>query len=89
MTLGDEPKTSRSKRTVPVARSVMRRLENHLANFVGPEPDALMFTALFEDGSEVAMDRLDTLLGGGWKDSDNILQIDAQTEVSPEESLYD
>ena len=25
MTLGNEPKTSRSKRTVPVARSVMRR----------------------------------------------------------------
>ena len=45
VTLGNEPKTSRSKRTVPVARSVMRRLEKHLANFVGPEPDALVFTA--------------------------------------------
>ena len=45
VTLGNEPKTSRSKRTVPVARSVMRRLEKHLADFVGPEPDALVFTA--------------------------------------------
>ena len=45
VTLGNEPKTSRSKRTVPVARSVMRRLEEHHANFVGPESDALVFTA--------------------------------------------
>jgi hypothetical protein len=44
VTLGHEPKTSRSKRTVPVARSVIRRLEKHLATFVGPEPDALPFT---------------------------------------------
>jgi hypothetical protein len=35
VTLGNEPKTSRSKRTVPVARSVMRRLEKHLAKGVG------------------------------------------------------
>jgi integrase len=28
-----------------VARSVIRRLEEHLATFVGPEPDALVFTA--------------------------------------------
>ena len=45
VTLGHEPKTSRSKRTIPVARSVMRRLEEHLANFVGPQSDALVFTA--------------------------------------------
>ena len=45
VTLGHQPKTSRSKRTVPVARSVIRRLEEHLATFVGPEPDALVFTA--------------------------------------------
>lgn len=43
--LGQEPKTRRSKRTVPVARSVMRRLEQHLADHVGPEPDALVATA--------------------------------------------
>jgi integrase len=45
VTLGHEPKTARSKRTVPVARSVIRRLEEHLATFVGPEPGALVFTA--------------------------------------------
>lgn len=43
--LGQEPKTTRSKRTVPVARSVMRRLEDHLRDFVGPGPDALVFEA--------------------------------------------
>ena len=35
VTLGHEPKTRRSKRTVPVARSVMRRIEEHLAEYVG------------------------------------------------------
>ncbi|GAA1434295.1 hypothetical protein GCM10009616_28280 [Microlunatus lacustris] len=45
VTLGQEPKTRRSKRTIPVARSVMRRLEQHLADHVGREPDALVFTA--------------------------------------------
>ena len=45
VTLGQEPKTRRSKRTVPVARSVTRRLEQHLDEFVGAEPGALMFTA--------------------------------------------
>jgi integrase len=45
VSLGQEPKTRRSKRTVPVARSVMRRLEQHLADHVGAEPDALVFTA--------------------------------------------
>jgi integrase len=45
VTLGHEPKTKRSKRAVPVARSVMRRLEEHLAVHVGPGPDTLVFTA--------------------------------------------
>jgi integrase len=45
VTLGSEPKTSRSKRTVPVARSVMRSIDRHLASYVGPEADALVFTA--------------------------------------------
>lgn len=45
ITLGNEPKTRRSRRTVPVARSVMRRIEQHLAEFVQPEADALVFTA--------------------------------------------
>ena len=130
-----------------MARSVMCRLEEHLANFVGPQSDALVFTAprcgppagslfsrrvwrpaviragipsitfhglrhsfvailvaagcnvrevsewaghnsvaftltryggLFEDGSEAAVDRLDTLLGGGSKDSGNVLQMDTR-----------
>ena len=125
----------------------MRRLEKHLADFVGPEPDGLVFTAprggplarslfgrrvwrpaviraripsitfhglrhsfvailvaagcnvrevsewaghnsvaftltrygsLFEDGSEAAVDRLDTLLGGGSKGSHNVLQMDTR-----------
>ena len=43
--LGNEPKTRRSQRTVPVARSVMRRIEAHLAEFVEPEAEALVFTA--------------------------------------------
>ena len=45
VTLGHEPKTKRSKRTIPVARSVMRRIEDHLASEVGPGSDALVFTA--------------------------------------------
>jgi integrase len=45
VTLGQEPKTRRSRRSVPVARSVMRQFEEHLAAYVGPEPDALVFTA--------------------------------------------
>jgi integrase len=45
ITLGQEPKTRRSRRTVPVARSVMRQLEAHLAEFVDPDPEALVFTA--------------------------------------------
>ena len=44
VTLGHEPKTRRSKRTIPVARSVMRRFERHLATYVDAAPDALVFT---------------------------------------------
>jgi hypothetical protein len=36
------------------------------------------YGGLFEDGSEAAVDRLDTLLGGGSKDSDNVLQMDTR-----------
>jgi len=39
------PKTSKSKRTVPVARSIMRDIEQHLAEYVPADPDALIFTA--------------------------------------------
>lgn len=42
--LGQEPKTRRSKRVVPVARSVMARIEDHIEQFVGPGADALLFT---------------------------------------------
>ena len=45
VTLGNEPKTRRSRRTVPVARAVMRELEHHLAEFTAPERDALVFAA--------------------------------------------
>lgn len=45
VTLGNEPKTNRSKRSVPVARSVMRQLELHLSEFVAASSDALVFTA--------------------------------------------
>jgi len=45
VTLDNVPKTTRSKRSVPVARSVMRRLEQHLSEFVDPTADALVFTA--------------------------------------------
>ena len=33
---------------------------------------------LFEDGSEAAVDRLDVLLGGVSKDSNNVLQLDTR-----------
>jgi hypothetical protein len=36
------------------------------------------YGGLFEDGSEAAVDRLDALLGGGSKDSDNVLQLDTR-----------
>ena len=45
ITLGNEPKTRRSKRTVPIAHSVMRWIEDHLESHVAPEGDALVFTA--------------------------------------------
>jgi integrase len=45
VTLDNEPKTTRSKRSVPVARTIMRRLEQHLAEFVGGSADSLVFTA--------------------------------------------
>ena len=35
MSLGNEPKTARSKRTVAVARSVLRQLKTHLLTCVG------------------------------------------------------
>lgn len=41
---GQEPKTTRSRRTVPIARSVMSRVAEHLDQFVAPEPDARVFT---------------------------------------------
>ena len=44
ITLGNEPKTRRSKRTVPMARAVMRQIEDHLHRFVAPDRDALVFT---------------------------------------------
>lgn len=43
--LGQDPKTTRSKRNIPVARAVMRRVESHLAAYVPAAPDALVFTA--------------------------------------------
>src|SRR5215213_3553087 len=45
ITLDNLPKTTRSIRSVPVARSVMRRLQDHLDNFVGPSGDDLVFAA--------------------------------------------
>ena len=42
---GQEPKTARSRRTVPIARSVMSRVAEHLDRFVVPEPDARVFTS--------------------------------------------
>ena len=33
------------------------------------------YGGLFEDGSEAAVDRLEALLGGGSKDSDNVLPL--------------
>jgi integrase len=45
VTLGNQPKTTRSKRSVPVARLVMRRIVVHLDLFVKPQGDALLFTS--------------------------------------------
>jgi integrase len=41
-----EPKTPKSKRTIPLVRSVMAELERHLAEYVEPGPDALIFTTV-------------------------------------------
>ena len=45
VTLANEPKTTRSRRTIPVARLVMARIEQHLDEFVGVRADDLVFTA--------------------------------------------
>jgi len=39
------PKTAKSRRVVPIARSVMRQVEAHLAEHTGPDADALVFTS--------------------------------------------
>lgn len=39
-----EPKTRGSRRVIPVARSVMVQIEQHMNEMVGPEPDALLVT---------------------------------------------
>lgn len=39
------PKTPKSRRVVPLARSVMRELEAHLATYTAPGADALVFTS--------------------------------------------
>jgi integrase len=39
-----EPKTQRSRRTVPIPRRVVVELDNHLQSYVGTTPDALVFT---------------------------------------------
>jgi integrase len=57
ISLGNEPKTQRSKRTVPVAHSVMNQIEKHLNAYVGPEGDALVFTAAQVDHSFGARSR--------------------------------
>ena len=36
------------------------------------------YGGLFEDGSDAAVDRLDALLRGGSKDSDNVLQLETR-----------
>lgn len=43
ITFGD-PKTKGSRRTFPVARSVMAQIEQHLATYVDADPDALVVT---------------------------------------------
>ncbi len=45
ITLDNEPKTTRSKRIVPIARSVMSRIQDHLDGYVEPQSDALLFTS--------------------------------------------
>lgn len=38
------PKTRAGRRTVPVSRTVMRQIAEHLSSFTGPEPEALVVT---------------------------------------------
>lgn len=45
ISLDNEPKTTRSRRTIPVARAVMRRIEEHLDEHVETSSDSLVFTA--------------------------------------------
>ena len=45
ITLGQQPKTTRSRRSVPIARFIMERISEHLDEFVDPEPDSLVFTS--------------------------------------------
>jgi hypothetical protein len=40
-----EPKTPKSKRIIPLARSIMREVEQHLGEYVAPGPEALIFTS--------------------------------------------
>ncbi|HEU4545370.1 MAG TPA: hypothetical protein VFR88_03680, partial [Microlunatus sp.] len=40
-----EPKTRRSQHFVPVARVVMRQIEDHVCDHAGPASDAPVFTA--------------------------------------------
>ena len=46
-----EPKTPKSKRTLPIPRTLMRALEEHLAEYVGADADALVFTVPSGGGS--------------------------------------
>jgi integrase len=41
----EEPKTKRSRRVIPLPRSIMRELEAHLGRYVAPDADAYVFTA--------------------------------------------
>ncbi|MEO7058486.1 MAG: site-specific integrase [Lapillicoccus sp.] len=38
------PKTRAGRRTVPVPRTVMQQIVNHLSDYTGPEPEALVVT---------------------------------------------
>lgn len=40
-----EPKTAKSRRVVPIARSIMREVEVHLDEHTGPDADDLLFTS--------------------------------------------
>jgi integrase len=40
-----EPKTPKSRRTIPLARSIMAEVEQHLGEYVPPGADALIFTS--------------------------------------------